>query len=59
MGKKGVKKRYIFGWNNYTEFENAKIQEVKEIIKREHNLDFDIIKPYGPRANQGIFIPGT
>jgi hypothetical protein len=56
MKKKGNKKRYIFGWNNYSLFENNKIQEVKESLKKEHDIDLNVIKPYGVRPTDDPFM---
>jgi hypothetical protein len=59
VGKKGYKRRYIFsGWNNYTPFEKQFIQKVKNELKDKHGLDLSLLKPYGPREENGRVYEG-
>ena len=57
---KTYKRRHFYdGWNNYTPFEKSFIQQVKNQIKQDYGIDLDKLKDYGPRAENGIVVPGT
>ena len=59
LKKKGFKKRYYFsGWDNYTPAEIKIANDIKTELKEKHGIDIGIIKPYGPRVENGIFTKG-
>lgn len=56
---KGYKKRAIFkGYNNWTDLEKEWMQKVKDELRMNHNIDLDVVKPYGPRMPNSICTQG-
>lgn len=58
--QKGYKKRAIYsGYSNWTELEKEWIVKVKDELRKNHNIDLDVIKPFGPRNPNSVVIEGT
>ena len=56
---KGYKKRQIYiGYNNWTALEKEWMVKVKDELRLNHNIDLDIIKPFGPRTTNGFVTEG-
>jgi hypothetical protein len=56
---KGYKKRAIYrGYSNWTDLEKEMMVKVKDELRKNHNVDLDVIKPFGPRMPNSIVTEG-
>jgi hypothetical protein len=56
IGTKSYQRRYIYGHEAFwTDAEKEKISEVKQLMKKSYNVDFDKIKEFGPRYAKSIW----
>lgn len=57
---KNYQRRFIFeGWSNYTDFEKDMIQQLRDNMMNEYQIDLDARKEFGPRTADSYVKPGT
>jgi len=56
--KKGMRRWIFEGWNNWSDFEKAKIQIVKDELLKAHGIEFNTVKDFGPRFASKIYVEG-